>query len=64
MLYKKGIGIVKKKNIFIIYCYFVNSKYMCICFVLDNMRNIDRGYLGMNFFIVKKIIYCLYVLRF
>lgn len=33
---------------------------MCICFVLDNMRDIDRGYLGMKFFIVKKLIYCLY----
>lgn len=64
MLYKKGTGIVKKKNIFIIYCYFVNSKYLCICFVSDNMRNTDRGHLGMNLFTVKKIIYCSHVLRF
>lgn len=63
MLYKKGTGIVKK-NIFIIYCYFVNNKYMCICFVSDNMRNTDIGHLGMNLFTVKKIIYCSHVLRF
>lgn len=28
---------------------------MCICFVSDNMRDTDRGHLGMKLFTVKKI---------
>lgn len=31
---------------------------MCICFVSDNMRDTDRGHLGMKLFTVKKLIYC------